>query len=188
MLLFWARGAEEASYDDIVRTTGLSRRALYAAWPEKDALVHVAIARYRETVLRPLVALLDAGGRKGLERFWDGLERGVRSPGWVGCFLFRSASGAFRGDPVVVRHFEEHITLLTTAIVRSIREASAAGEIVSGIQPEHAGLESAAVIGLASTLGAQSGYSKRVQALIDAGRSTCGLPRPKAGRTRAVPA
>jgi TetR/AcrR family transcriptional repressor of nem operon len=182
MYLFWERGAETSSYGEIVAATGLSRKALYSAWPDKDALVREAMALYRETVLAPMLAPLDDGGRKGLERFWEGIEAGVRLPGWSGCFLFRSAGGAYRADPVVARHFTEHVELLRRGIGGAVLRAQQAGELTAGIDPEHASWQTVSVAALLSTYGALSGFSPAVAQLVAAGRAACGLsPSPADG-------
>lgn len=175
MHLFWERGADAASYGEIVAATGLSRKALYATWPDKDALVRDAMALYRETVLSPMLAPLAGGGRAGLERFWDGVEAAARAPGWSGCFLFRSASGALRSDPVIGRHFAEHVELVRRGISGAVAEGQQEGSIAAGIDPEHAGWQALAIAGLLSTYGALGGFSEAAAGLIAAGRSACGL-------------
>ncbi|GLS36641.1 hypothetical protein GCM10010869_22320 [Mesorhizobium tianshanense] len=182
---FWNRGAEATSYNDIVAATGLSRKALYALWPEKDALVHEAMELYRAEVLGPLVNGLAVGGRAGLEAFWDALTTGVKTPGWAGCFLFRSAGGALRGDPVIARHFDEHVALLRTGITRAMREAQRESATDTKIDTAEAGWQVVAVAALISTYGAMSGNSRTVTALISAGRSACGLGRPNTRAPRA---
>ena len=174
MALFWSRGAEVASYNEIVEATGLSRKALYALWPEKDALVHDAMALYRQVVLAPLVATLRVGGRKGVEAFWNALERGVRTPGWSGCFLFRSASGALREDSVIAGHFRAHVELLRKEVAKAVMQGIEDGEIAT-IDAETAAWQTVSVAALISTYGAISGNGKPVQKLIAAGRTACGL-------------
>jgi AcrR family transcriptional regulator len=176
MRLFWERGAETSSYGEIVAATGLSRKALYATWPDKDALVREAMALYRETVLAPMLAPLEDGGRSGLERFWDGVEAGVRAPGWSGCFLFRSVGGAYRSDPVLARHFDEHVELLRRRIAGAVVQAKQGGQLAPGIDPDHASWHTVSVAALLSTYGALSGFSPAAAQLVAAGRAACGLP------------
>jgi TetR/AcrR family transcriptional repressor of nem operon len=172
---FWAKGAEATSYNEIVEATGLSRKALYALWPDKDALIHEAMTLYRAEILTPLLERLDLPGREGLEAFWDTLARGARMRGWSGCFLFRSSSGPLHGDPVIAEHFDEHVKLLRTGVVRALREAQADGSIDAAISATDAGWQVVAITSLISTYGALAGNSSAVAALISAGRAACGL-------------
>ena len=172
---FWNQGAEATSYNDIVAATGLSRKALYALWPDKDALVHEAMALYRAEVLGPLVDRLARGGRAGLEAFWDAVAKGVKTPGWSGCFLLRSVGGALHGDPVVARHFDEHVGLLRAGVTSALQGARTDRAIDTSIDVTEAGWQVVAIAALISTYGALSGNSRTVTALISAGRAACGL-------------
>ncbi|MEO7222309.1 MAG: TetR/AcrR family transcriptional regulator [Devosia sp.] len=175
MMCFWQRGVEVASYNDIVEATGLSRKALYALWPHKDALVRAAMALYRNEVLGPLIDRLGLGGRAGLEGFWNGIADGVRTPGWAGCFLFRSAGETLHSDQVIAAHFDEHAKLLRTRMSRAVREALAEQSLDQEVDPDAAAWQALAIIALISTYGALSGNSGTVAKLIGVGRTATGL-------------
>ena len=184
LVTFWQKGAEAASYNDIVEATGLSRKALYALWPDKDALVHEAMVLYRREVLGPLIDRIGLGGRIGLEEFWNGISEGVRTPGWAGCFLFRSASGALHGDHVIAAHFDEHATLLRTGVSRAVHEALAEESLDRKVDPDTAGWQALAIASLISTYGALSGNTETVAKLIGAGRIATGLTAGSEGRAK----
>ncbi len=85
MDLFWAHGAEVASYADLVKATGLSRKALYAYWPDKEALIGDTLDVYYAQLVDFLAGLLHSGGRAGLDAFWDGFEQIAQQETWHGC-------------------------------------------------------------------------------------------------------
>lgn len=61
--VFWARGYEGASVDDLTAAMGLNRSSLYQAFGDKRALFFEALDRYGETVgSAPLAALRSAPG------------------------------------------------------------------------------------------------------------------------------
>lgn len=172
---FWQQGAESTSYNDIVAASGLSRKALYRLWPDKDSLIHDAMTLYRTEVLAVFRDALALGGRRGLEAFWQTAVAGAASPGWRGCFLFRSASGPLGADPVVRQHLDGHIEMLRSSVAAAIEEAKAAGEVDASLDAAAAGWQVAAITSLMSTFGAMSGNGPSVAELIKAGRVACGL-------------
>lgn len=176
MALFWEHGAEGASYNDIVAATGLSRKALYAQWPDKDALVHDALQHYRTTVLNEILSPLAEGGVQGLRRFWDSLQVAIKAAAnWSGCFLFRSASGPLRRDAFVAMTYEEYAERMRELVAQCVRDGQASGAISQQIDAEAAAWHSLAINGLLSSIGARSGYGPEVDELFDLARVSCGL-------------
>ncbi|MCB1517895.1 MAG: TetR/AcrR family transcriptional regulator [Hyphomicrobiaceae bacterium] len=175
MALFWSKGAETAAYNDLVTATGLSRKALYANWPDKDSLVQATLQRYRDLVLEMVLAPLAKGGEAGLNAFWDALESASQGPGWCGCYLFRTASGPMRSAPYVEKIVAEYTDTLQRAIATEVRRAIAEGAVDGGLDPELAGLQSVAINSLISLLGASGGYAAPVKRLYAAARKSCGL-------------
>jgi AcrR family transcriptional regulator len=183
MLLFWAEGPARTSYDDLVAATGLSRKALYALWPEKNALAREAVALYREEVLAPLLAELAHGGAKGLEAFWKALATSVRRDGWSGCLLFRTASGTDE-DPEIVARLKQHVALLRAGFEKAIRQAAAAGDLARPVAPVAGAWQAVAIAGLISTHAMRARLGSSLASLVRAGRDACGLPAEPRRRTR----
>jgi AcrR family transcriptional regulator len=177
MRLFWRRGVAGSSYDDIVAATGLSRKALYAIWADKAALVHEALRLYRDTELAAQLALLEPPGAAGLARFWAALEAQAQGAGWTGCLLFRTAGDEGRHDRAVRALFDAHVAALSQALIAAIlasrREPTRARVLDTGA----AAMQAVALVALATTLAAGGrGYDARVAEAFRAGRIACGLP------------
>ncbi len=166
LCLFWAKGAETASYPEIVAATGLSRKALYARWPDKQSLVAATLDGYRRTVLSVLLETLTADGP---EAFWDRLEAATGIEGWNGCYLMRTGSGALRNDPAVAAALSEYLGALQDAFCTALR-----GRALP-VPADLAATQCVALLALISQRGAAEGASTAVAALISAGRTTCGL-------------
>lgn len=164
--LFWARGAESAAYGEIVQATGLSRKALYARWPEKQALVEDTLTLYRREVL---AGMLETLAGQGAAAFWDRLEEAAAAPGWCGCYLMRTGAGALRAAPAVRAGLEDYLAELQAGFVRVL-----AG-LPLPVPAELAATQCVAILALISQRGAVEGYGPEVRALIAAGRRTCGL-------------
>jgi AcrR family transcriptional regulator len=175
MMLFWLRGAEDASYNEIVAATQLSRKALYASWPDKNALVHETLATYREEVLGGLLGSLVPPSRKALIAFWDQLDAATREPSWSGCYLVRSASGPLRSDSVVQQLFSDYVGELQARIANAVRAGQQAGDIITAIDASAAGWQAVGINTLVSALGAAEGFSPRVAELLRIARAGCGV-------------
>lgn len=164
--LFWAAGAETASYPDIVAATGMSRKALYARWPDKQALVAETLAGYRQTVLHGMLSILTEAGPAA---FWDRILAASRTPGWNGCYLMRTGAGPMRAEPAVAVALQEYLDALRDAFCRAL-----AGRALP-VPSELAATQCVGLLALISQRGAAEGAGPAVEALITAGRQTCGL-------------
>jgi TetR/AcrR family transcriptional regulator, transcriptional repressor for nem operon len=85
--VFWAKGFETTSLDDLVAATGVKRQSLYNAFGDKEAMFLAALEHYGRKVSAELLdGLTDDAPRRGLERVVsahaDGLAR-TDNPG--GC-------------------------------------------------------------------------------------------------------
>lgn len=175
MTLFWQRGAEVATYNEIVRSTGASRKALYGPWPEKRDLVAEALLFYRRNILGGLLTLLDRGGRDGLIAFWAALRDAARNSDWPGCFLMRTAGGPMRDEQFVQDIYADYIAELLKRIAAAIEAGQRSGTISDSIDAEVAALQSVGLITLMSTFGALGGRESRIEQVGDVASTACGL-------------
>lgn len=77
--VFWTRGFDATSIDDLQASVGIKRGSFYAAFDNKETAFVTALERYAQTVTRPTVAALDGGDRPV-----DGLSGFIRR---VGAFM-----------------------------------------------------------------------------------------------------
>jgi TetR/AcrR family transcriptional repressor of nem operon len=95
MEVFWSRGYEAASIQDLVRHMGINRQSLYDTFGDKHALYLKALDRYREVESRKLFELLEGGGsvKKALRQlFSDVVEGSLCDGGRRGCFMGNAMS------------------------------------------------------------------------------------------------
>src|SRR5271169_1002830 len=101
MQVFWAKGYEAASLDDLCDATRLNRSSLYAAFGDKRALFLETIDRYGD---RAVVRISDALSRplpirKLLTTFLtETIDLIVAGPGSTGCFIGNCAAEVARHD------------------------------------------------------------------------------------------
>src|SRR6516225_2219056 len=72
--LFWEKGYEAASIQDLVNATGVNRASLYQAFGGKRQLFEQALGRFRNETGQHLEAMT-AGTEPGLERVGEVLRR-----------------------------------------------------------------------------------------------------------------
>ncbi len=76
--VFWEKGYEGTSYDDLTRATGVKRPGLYATFGNKEALFQKVIERYTQRYLRHMTdALSEPTSRKMAEHVLYGTVRMV---------------------------------------------------------------------------------------------------------------
>lgn len=132
MRVFWARGYEGVTVDDLCAATGLGRSSLYAAFGDKRSLYHRALERYESASVERLGRVLSGPGtvQQRIRRFLDGLIADiVRGPGRRGCFIGNCAAELAAGDPVTARRVRRSLARIEGAFARALGAAQAVGEL-----------------------------------------------------------
>jgi TetR/AcrR family transcriptional regulator, transcriptional repressor for nem operon len=95
MEVFWSRGYEATSIQDLVKYMGINRQSLYDTFGDKHALYLQALDRYREVEGRKVLELLERPGsvKKTLRQFFEGVvERALCDEQRRGCFMGNATS------------------------------------------------------------------------------------------------
>ena len=93
LAVFWEKGYEGTSFEDLTRVTGVARPGLYAAFGNKEALFFKAIDRYDAEYMTYLrEALAEPDVHDAVRRFFEGSIE-VQTLGGVGrgCAVMNSA-------------------------------------------------------------------------------------------------
>jgi AcrR family transcriptional regulator len=128
--VFWRKGYEGASLDDLTEAMGINRPSLYAAFGSKDELFRRAIERYVEG---PAACLEDAfdepSARAVVERLWRQSVDLVTQPrGPRGCFLVQSALACHNASDSVRRELAKRRKDLITALCERFERAVVEGD------------------------------------------------------------
>ncbi len=102
MDVFWAKGFESASMAELVRATGLKKGSLYAAFGDKRAMYHKALALYDRTQIDSMVQGLKGAGSPlaRIDRFLQSAVGGMPGQGDArGCFLCNASIDQAPIDP-----------------------------------------------------------------------------------------
>ncbi|HEV8486414.1 MAG TPA: TetR/AcrR family transcriptional regulator [Blastocatellia bacterium] len=95
MEVFWSRGYEAASIEDLVRHMGINRQSLYDTFGDKHALYLQSLDRYREVEGRKVFEQLERPGsvKKTLRQLFEGVvERALCDEQRRGCFMGNAIS------------------------------------------------------------------------------------------------
>jgi TetR/AcrR family transcriptional regulator, transcriptional repressor for nem operon len=141
--LFWTRGYQALSVDDIVRETGINRHSLYSRYGNKYGLLQAALDRYCENTLAHLRAAVTVPGtpRQRLEALYRLRLPDVADAFWSrmlqhGCFGIRVVSELREERPELAQLgtvFSQALEGLLTPIVREGQER---GEFRSDLPPQ----------------------------------------------------
>ncbi len=137
MNVFWAKGYEATSLDDLCEATGLSRSSLYAAFGDKRDLLLQSIDLYSDRgVARFLAALQTRPIRAGLRRILDDfIDQIVAGPGRKGCFIGNCAAELERGDREALGRVRRSLARNETVFREALAAAKRRGELAPSADP-----------------------------------------------------
>lgn len=133
MHVFWAKGYEATSLDDLCEATGLGRSSLYAAFGDKRGLYLSALDRYEEAGVRRIAAALARFPlRKAVAAFVGRIiDDIVAGPGRRGCFIGNCAAELARGDRTAATRVRRSLDRLEATFRDALASARARGEIAA---------------------------------------------------------
>ncbi len=135
MEVFWSKGYEGTSIDDLCEATGVKRQSLYNALGDKKAMFVQSLLMYGQEEGRAALAQLEAAtsGRGALEfMFTSVIENCTNDKSRRGCFLVNTALEAGHDDDVQ-RVFRAAMKDFEQFFERSLRRGQEEGEIHESI-------------------------------------------------------
>lgn len=135
--VFWEKGYEGASLDELTEAMGISRPSLYAAFGDKEALFKQALDRY-ELGPRSFVreALAEPTARRVVERLLYGAVKLQTEPETPpGCLLVHGALACGAGADAVRQELNARRALIEAALRRRLVRAKAAGDLPRAANP-----------------------------------------------------
>jgi TetR/AcrR family transcriptional regulator, transcriptional repressor for nem operon len=127
MRVFWQRGYEATSIDDLLKATGINRGSLYGTFGDKRRLFLAAVDRYMERVGSPLFSDLRRGNpRDAIRRMFDSIiKRNSDGKSPAGCLITNSAIECRRIGGAINSRIERELKSQENAILGTLRRASA---------------------------------------------------------------
>ncbi len=129
MALFWQRGYEATSVENLVKATGINRGSLYATFGNKKRLFLTVLDRYQEKVAKPLMAeLSDSDPRRAIERMFEAIIRRTSDPNWPrGCLFTNTSLECPDSGDEISRKITEGLGAQESAVYRVLRRAQSEG-------------------------------------------------------------
>lgn len=132
MTVFWAKGYETTSLDDLCEATQLNRSSLYATFGDKHSLFLKTIDRYGDgAVVRISTALSrPVPIREAVAGFVsDIVDRIVSGPGQVGCYIGNCVAEVARHDRAAAESLRRHLDRVEATFRSGFAQAKKRGEL-----------------------------------------------------------
>ena len=138
MQVFWERGYEATSIQDLVEGTGLSRSSLYNTFESKHHLYLDALKCYSAVTAVNIAILSGQGQARDLieQVLLNILHDELNPTPSKGCFAAKASLEISAQDPQIAALLQQNFQLLTQAFTRLITRAQGIGEISRQQDPE----------------------------------------------------
>jgi len=137
MNVFWEKGFEATSVQDIVDRTGVNRSSLYASYRDKQGLFLAALDRYRDRVVTAMLCDLERpdSGLAEIRGYFERVLEGARGlPAHPGCLMTNSAVEATPRDRAASSRVREHMRRLERAFTAALERSRVRGELRSEVE------------------------------------------------------
>lgn len=138
--LFWRRGFEAASVQELLDCMGIGRGSMYGTFGDKHALFLAALDRYREEAEGSTASTLEEGGspKESIRAVFGSMVDGLASQEEPrrGCLLANSAVELAPHDAEVGERVSRYVARMEEAFERTIVRGQASGEIADRHDPE----------------------------------------------------
>jgi TetR/AcrR family transcriptional regulator, transcriptional repressor for nem operon len=132
MDIFWEKGYEATSLQDLIDSMNLSKSSFYNSFESKHNLFRETLRRYNKCMTRTLTEALNnsASGIDFIASVFNEIIDQANSPtGMKGCFLMNTASEFARNDPAIGEILESGFKKIEVVFLKAVDKAQALGEI-----------------------------------------------------------
>jgi TetR/AcrR family transcriptional regulator, transcriptional repressor for nem operon len=132
MQVFWHKGYEATSMEDLLKTMDLNRGSLYDTFGDKRQLFLKVMDRYCRTFVGPKLSLLDQPGPAlpTLHRFIKGMiEGGLADPQRRGCFISNTVMELSPHEKEIADTLRQALKMAEDAFFNVLVRAKEQGEL-----------------------------------------------------------
>lgn len=138
MNLFWDKGYQATSVQDLVRSMGINRGSLYDTFGDKHALFQESLQQYEKLYTSKIVDFLDTepSGKRAIEKFFHKvLEDCLSDKGGRGCFFANSIVELYQHDPETAEKLGKSFLEMERAFLKTVKRGQDSGEISKSLGP-----------------------------------------------------
>ncbi len=134
LAVFWQRGYEATSIQDLVEATGIGRGSLYGTFGDKEKLFLAVLDRYVEKIGSQLMAALsNPDPRRAIARMFEVMVNRMNDPGYPrGCLICNTSLECPGGSDTINRKVIEQLSSMESAIYQVLLSAQAEGLLEPG--------------------------------------------------------
>ena len=132
MQVFWHKGYEATSMEDLLKAMALNRGSLYDTFGDKRQLFLKVMDRYCTTFVGPKLSLLDQPGPAlpTLHRFINGMiEGGLADPQRRGCFISNTVMELSPHEKEIAGTLRQALKMAEDAFFKVLARAKEQGEL-----------------------------------------------------------
>ena len=136
MEVFWRKGYEATSIQDLVECMGINRGSLYDTFTDKHTLFLDAIAHYRHTVVEQAFARLAAPGASKqaiIDHFHAVVDRAIVDGRRWGCLMTNTIVELSAHDSVIAARTQANLQQIDNTFYQALVRAKQQGEL----KPDH---------------------------------------------------
>jgi TetR/AcrR family transcriptional repressor of nem operon len=136
MSVFWRKGYEATSLQDLLQVTGLSKSSLYQTFGSKHALFERCLDLYRRDKAAQMREMLDRArsGRAFIERLVYGVAAETRGrAARRGCLVMNTASEFAQSDPRIAKLVKQGAKAFGAVFEAAVVQGQEDGEISSAL-------------------------------------------------------
>ena len=130
--VFWEKGYNGTSMDELVQATGLSRSSIYDTFGDKHGLYLRALEQYSQEQRQMLCEKMPAqlSGRKKIERFFHYTQQNALQDKYrKGCFLLNSTTEMANQDDATNAMAGSNLDWMEELLYGWVKEGQASGDI-----------------------------------------------------------
>jgi len=134
MQLFWRKGYESSSLQDLLGTMGLSKSSFYQTFTSKHVLFQQCIQHYRQSLTDEMQVQLQktGSGKTFITTLFHNVSNETTGPdARRGCLLMNTASEFAQSDPDIAKLVSSSIDKFTNVFELAIQQAQQQGDISS---------------------------------------------------------
>jgi TetR/AcrR family transcriptional repressor of nem operon len=125
MQVFWNKGYEATTMQDLVKASGLLKGSLYGAFGDKRTIYLAALKHYNRTRMHAQIEILNGEGsvRRKISRLFDNVIEATKRDVFAGgCLLCNASLEKAVQDKLVKKEIKTTIRRLKVAIVDAVKK------------------------------------------------------------------